>query len=65
MTQPQASPPPAPPEIILEIRVKGTASLATLAAIVEKSKPLLAAAAELGEVELAIAKIGKQRWPIA
>lgn len=63
MNQPQNTPAPPPPEITIEIKVKGNATLATLNTIVEKMAPVITAASALGEAT-AVAKFGKQKWPI-
>lgn len=65
MTQPQATPAPEPQEITvrIDIKVKMGANLSNLTSLVEKTKPMIETAKQLGEVE-AHALFGRQKWPI-
>jgi|GEM_PF-5130785 len=65
MSQPQATPSPEPQEITvrIDIKVQMGANLANLTTLVEKTKPVIDKARELGEVE-AHALFGRQKWPV-
>lgn len=67
MNQPQTTPAPAEPQettVRIDIKIKMGANLANLTTLVEKTKPLIATARELGDVD-AQALFGRQKLPIA